>query len=197
MALSKGLGLPTTFYFALWRIRQPNSQTRGCSHFTTTRSHGYYLSPRHEKFIFRPFTGETRRTPRAFATFRLALFTTFFTAQMGRGKIQWGAFTSYATTRLCCKEFRFVNSDSEQATVQNFEREKLLVTTVTFQISLHTTQQPLCLESPTSSVGASRTASLLARAGSCPCVAKRLSHSTVARADVQRKHAFVPRWPSN
>jgi hypothetical protein len=28
-----------------------------------------------------------------FATFRLALFTTFFTAQMGRGKIQWGAFT--------------------------------------------------------------------------------------------------------
>ena len=78
---------------------------------------GYYLSPRHETFIFRPFTGETRRTPRAFATFRFDLFTTFFTAQMGRGKIQWGAFTSYATTRLCCKEFRFVNSDSEQATV--------------------------------------------------------------------------------
>ena len=84
---------------------------------------GYYLSPRHETFIFRPFTGETRRKPRAFATFRLALFTTFFTAQMGRGKIQWGAFTkAYATTRLCCKEFRFVDSDSEQATVQNFER---------------------------------------------------------------------------
>ena len=54
---------------------------------------GHYLSPRHETFTFRPFTDETRRTPRAFATFRLALFTTFFTAQMGRGKIQWGAFT--------------------------------------------------------------------------------------------------------
>jgi hypothetical protein len=54
---------------------------------------GYYLSPRHETFIFRPFTGETRRKPRAFATFRLALFTTFFTAQMGRGKIQ-RCFTS-------------------------------------------------------------------------------------------------------
>jgi hypothetical protein len=38
--------------------------------------------------------------------FRLALFTTFFTAQMGRGKIQWGAFYH-----------------SEQTTVQNFERE--------------------------------------------------------------------------
>ncbi len=41
---------------------------------------GYYLSPGHETFTFRPFTGETQRTPRDFATFRLALFTTFFTA---------------------------------------------------------------------------------------------------------------------
>ena len=41
---------------------------------------GYYLSPGHETFTFRPFTGETQRTPRDFATFRLTLFTTFFTA---------------------------------------------------------------------------------------------------------------------
>jgi hypothetical protein len=117
---------------------------------------GYYLSPRHETFIFRPFIGETRRTPRAFATFRIQI----------------------PNRQL----FRTLT-------------EKLLVTTVTFQISLPNNH--LCLESPTSSVGASRTAAPLARAGSCPCGAKRLSHRTVAGAGVQRKHAFVPRWPSN
>ena len=40
---------------------------------------GYYLSPGHETFTFCPFTGETQRTPRDFTTFRLVLFTTFFT----------------------------------------------------------------------------------------------------------------------
>ena len=41
---------------------------------------GYYWPPGHETFTFRPFTGETHRTQRESATFRLALFTTFFTA---------------------------------------------------------------------------------------------------------------------
>jgi hypothetical protein len=78
----------------------------------------------------------------------LALFTTFFTAPMGRGKIQWHLFKSRYTRR-------------------------------------------------TGSVGASSTAAPLARAGSWPCGAKRLPHRTVAGAGVQRKYAFVPRWPSN
>jgi hypothetical protein len=63
----------------------------------------------------------------------LALFTTFFTAPMGRGKIQWHLFKSRYTRR-------------------------------------------------TGSVGASSTAAPLARAGSWPCGAKRLSHRTVAGA---------------
>ena len=41
---------------------------------------GYYWPPGHETFTFRPFTEETHRTQRESATFRLALFTTFFTA---------------------------------------------------------------------------------------------------------------------
>jgi hypothetical protein len=59
MALSKGLVLPTTFYFALWRIWQSNSQTHTCSHFTTTRSHGVLLvclTPWHETLRFRRTT---------------------------------------------------------------------------------------------------------------------------------------------
>ena len=36
-------------------------------------------APGHETFTFRPFTEETHRTQRESATFRLALFTTFFT----------------------------------------------------------------------------------------------------------------------
>jgi hypothetical protein len=63
----------------------------------------------------------------------LALFTTFFTAPMGRGKIQWHLFKSRYTRR-------------------------------------------------TGSVGASSTAAPLARIGSWPCGAKRLSHRTVAGA---------------
>ena len=43
---------------------------------------GYYWPPGHETFTFRPFTGETHRTQRESATFRLALFTTFFTAHV-------------------------------------------------------------------------------------------------------------------
>jgi hypothetical protein len=91
---------------------------------------GYYLSPRHETFIFRPFTGETRRTPSAFATFRIQI----------------------PNRQL----FRTLT-------------EKLLVTTVTFQISLHTTQQPPMSGEPNefcwsqqdgSAVGASRQLSL-------------------------------------
>jgi hypothetical protein len=88
----------------------------------------------------------------------LALFTTFFTAPMGRGKI---------------------------------ERE---ITRYYSNISNLGTHDP---HTPAGSVGASRTAAPLPRAGSWPCGAKRLPHRTVAGVGVQRKHAFVPRWPSN
>ena len=40
---------------------------------------GYYWPPGHETFTFRPFTEETHRTQCESATFRLSLFTTFFT----------------------------------------------------------------------------------------------------------------------
>jgi hypothetical protein len=158
---------------------------------------GYYLSPRHEKFIFRPFTGETEGHHVLSQLFDWLYLPHFLLLKWVVVKYNGVPLPALCHDTSLCKEFRFVNSGSEQATVQNFEREKLLVTTVTFQISLHMTQQPLCLESPTSSVRASRTAAPLARAGSCPCGAKRLSHRTVAGAGVQRKHAFVPRWPSN
>ena len=58
-----------------------------------------------ETFIFRPFTAEKQMfhaTPGSGnfcmwqpCSFSIGndLFTTMFTAQMGRGKIQWGAFT--------------------------------------------------------------------------------------------------------
>ena len=61
-----------------------NSQTHACSHFTTTRWHGVLHTKRSDFGGQRSF---------AFATFRLVLFTTFFTAPMGRCKIQRGAFT--------------------------------------------------------------------------------------------------------
>ena len=61
-----------------------NSQTHACSHFTTARWHGVLHTKRSDFGGQRSF---------AFATFRLVLFTTFFTAPMGRCKIQRGAFT--------------------------------------------------------------------------------------------------------
>ena len=61
-----------------------NSQTHACSHFTTACWHGVLHTKRSDFGGQRSF---------AFATFRLVLFTTFFTAPMGRCKIQRGAFT--------------------------------------------------------------------------------------------------------
>jgi hypothetical protein len=71
---------------------------------------GYYWPPGHETFTFRP------------------LFTKIFTAQMGRGKIQWDAFT-IPNRRL----FRTL-------------REKLIITTVTSNFVKHDfiTQRAAC-----------------------------------------------------
>ena len=123
-----------------------NSQTHACSHFTTTRWHGVLHTKRSDFGGQRSF---------AFATFRLVLFTTFFTAPMGRCKIQRGAFT--------------------------------------LPVSHWYTPQDV----PTPPHRRRGGRAQLTRAGVSPCVAKRLSHRTVAGAVVQHKHVFVPRRPSN
>jgi hypothetical protein len=76
----KGLGLLATIFVLLVPIQQlfvllvPIQQP-----FPQPAVTGYYWPPGHETFTFRPFTEETHRTHRESATFRLALFTTFFT----------------------------------------------------------------------------------------------------------------------
>ena len=99
MALSRGLGLPTTFYFALWRVRQSNSQTRTCSHFTTTRSHGVLLVSLGT--LTRNVHISDDNVLSLSQTFRLVLFTTVFTAPMGRRQIPFEIGTHLTGRALC------------------------------------------------------------------------------------------------